>query len=164
MLFGLAIGVAPCAWAGGSLPGHAKTPLSGGVTNPAIAVVVGNRANAGLVPKDGPVLVMPGPARIRPIPGARIGRPAFPPAALRPGVYMSLPYTCLVVVPPSHLDDKFIIGGTGNAAKIDSMPMVKPPLHFIPLKAFPLRAPVILKKPECPIPAPSSKKQVPRSK
>ncbi len=73
---------------------------------------------------------------------------------------MSVPYTCLVVVPPSHMDDGFIIGGAGGAANIDGMPMIKPHLHFIPLKPFPLRGPMTLKKaPKYFISPPTPKKQ-----
>jgi len=58
-----------------------------------------------------------------------------PSAPLAPGVYETAPYTCIVVVPRHHLDDRMIIGGQAvgiNAVVAPSMPMVKPELRFIP--------------------------------
>jgi hypothetical protein len=56
--------------------------------------------------------------------------PSSPPT-LAPGVYQTLPYTCLVVVPNPHLDDGIVCpAGSGRL----SMPTVKPELRFIPLK------------------------------
>ena len=48
---------------------------------------------------------------------------------LQPGVYETRPFTCIVVVPGNHLDDKMIIGGKGNQP---SMPIKTPGLEFIP--------------------------------
>lgn len=48
-----------------------------------------------------------------------------------PGVYQSYPYSCIIVVPGPHPDDKCIIGrGDGSASK---MPTVRPELRLVPL-------------------------------
>ena len=51
-------------------------------------------------------------------------------AELPPGVYETRPFTCIVVVPGRHLDEKMIIGGNGDGQL--SMPMKSPELQFIP--------------------------------
>jgi hypothetical protein len=83
-------------------------------------------------------------------PGARLSPPAVPPmgvtnlhsilrsnpivipstaSPIPPGVYRPFPYSCIVVVPGPHPDDRCIINpGAGN----DPMPIIKPDLHFIP--------------------------------
>jgi hypothetical protein len=165
ILFGLAVvGFSSPVSAGGLPSRPAKTSFTSTLaTNPAVVVIVGNRAKARQIPNGGPARFTPGPVRIRPIPGAKIGRPLFPAAALKPGVYMSLPYTCMVVVPPSHLDDKFIFGG-GKPANIDEMPMINPHLHFIPLRAFPLPGPCATAKTPKRVVPPGPRTQAPRSK
>jgi hypothetical protein len=53
------------------------------------------------------------------------------PFTLGPGVYKTEPYSCIVVVPGPHLDDRFVVRpGTTNFP----MPVVKPGLRFIPWK------------------------------
>ena len=53
-----------------------------------------------------------------------------PPTNLPPGVYRTVPYSCIVLVPGPHPDDKCIV----NPGPWDSsMPIVRPDLHFIPL-------------------------------
>lgn len=48
-----------------------------------------------------------------------------------PGVYKTAPYSCIVVVPGPHPDDRCIVNpGAGDS----SMPIVKPDLQFIPLR------------------------------
>ncbi len=52
-----------------------------------------------------------------------------PPRMLPPGVYKTEPYSCIVVVPGPHPDDRSIIDpGSGNS----SMPIITPGLRFIP--------------------------------
>jgi hypothetical protein len=60
-----------------------------------------------------------------------ISRPASP-AQLAPGVYETKPYTCIVVVPGVHPDDKMSKGGPSVAPSEPWMPAVKPDLHFVP--------------------------------
>ncbi len=83
--------------------------------------------------------------RTNSIPG-RSGK--LPPTALRlrplgtaggsqvqPGIYETEPYTCIVVVPRAHPDDKMIVGQgrpTGTNVFVPRMPMVQPELRFIP--------------------------------
>jgi hypothetical protein len=50
----------------------------------------------------------------------------------KPGVYTSAPYTCIVVVPGDHPDDKSIVGGRGVGQEVEPMPMYKPELRLIP--------------------------------
>jgi hypothetical protein len=46
-----------------------------------------------------------------------------------PGVYRTVPYSCIVVVPGPHPDDRCMFGqGSGET----SMPIIKPDLRFIP--------------------------------
>ena len=53
-----------------------------------------------------------------------------PPRSIPPGVYKTAPYSCIVVVPGPHPDDRCIVGpGDGDY----SMPIIKPDLRFIPL-------------------------------
>lgn len=54
---------------------------------------------------------------------------AYQDAQLKPGVYETWPYTCIVVVPGPHPDDKSMVPSTG-----DGMPVIKPDLRFIPRK------------------------------
>ena len=49
-----------------------------------------------------------------------------------PGIYKTEPYTCLVLVPGRHLDDKSII--SGNRGPQIQMPTVRPDLKLIPRK------------------------------
>jgi hypothetical protein len=51
------------------------------------------------------------------------------PTAPQPGVYKTEPYSCLVVVPGPHPDDKCIVGAPGRGSE---MPVIVPELRFIP--------------------------------
>jgi hypothetical protein len=52
------------------------------------------------------------------------------PSLPTPGVYKTAPFTCIVVVPGKHADDRSVVKPT----EVDSaMPVVKPELRFIPL-------------------------------
>ena len=51
--------------------------------------------------------------------------------ALPPGLYKTEPYTCLVLVPGPHQDDKCIIGN-GTTQPTIQMPIRRPELQFIP--------------------------------
>jgi len=53
--------------------------------------------------------------------------------AIPPGVYKTEPYTCLVLVPGPHPDDKCIIGNRA-IQPTERMPMRQPELQFIPRK------------------------------
>jgi hypothetical protein len=50
-----------------------------------------------------------------------------------PGLYKTEPYTCLVLIPGPHPDDKCIIGN-GAAQPNIQMPIRQPELQFIPRK------------------------------
>jgi hypothetical protein len=52
---------------------------------------------------------------------------------LPPGLYKTEPYTCLVLVPGPHPDDKCIIGSRA-VQPTEQMPMSQPELQFIPQK------------------------------
>jgi hypothetical protein len=54
-----------------------------------------------------------------------------PGAPIRPGVYQSYPYSCLVLVPGSHPDDKCIINPSATAPR---MLIIKPDLRLMPWK------------------------------
>lgn len=54
--------------------------------------------------------------------------PAAPPA-LKPGVYKTEPFSCLILVPGAHPDDRIIIGTKGAQRGI---PTFSPELRFIP--------------------------------
>ncbi|HEY5914302.1 MAG TPA: hypothetical protein VJA21_27245 [Verrucomicrobiae bacterium] len=76
-----------------------------------------------------------------PVPGAkspRLYRPTQPgtPEAgqLKPGVYESAPYTCIVVVPGAHPDDRSCVGGAYPDTAASRMPTITPGLRFIPRK------------------------------
>jgi hypothetical protein len=57
-------------------------------------------------------------------------QPPASPGQLPAGVYKTLPYTCIVVVPGPHPDDKCIVKpGAGDF----SMPIIRPDVQFIPL-------------------------------
>jgi hypothetical protein len=46
------------------------------------------------------------------------------------GVYKTLPYTCIVVVPGAHPDDRCIVSLPGGECP---MPIIRPEVQFIPL-------------------------------
>lgn len=48
---------------------------------------------------------------------------------LKPGVYLSLPYTAIIIVPGRHPDDQCIVGEKGPGM---FMPTYRPPLHLVP--------------------------------
>jgi hypothetical protein len=53
------------------------------------------------------------------------------PPVLKPGVYETAPYSCIVVVPGLHPDDRALIGSdSGN--NYSAMPIIRPDLQFIP--------------------------------
>jgi hypothetical protein len=57
-------------------------------------------------------------------------RPPASPGQLLAGVYKTLPYTCIVVVPGPHPDDQAIFSPSSRDYR---MPIVRPDLQFIPL-------------------------------
>ena len=61
---------------------------------------------------------------------ARPRRPASP-GQLPAGVYKTAPYSCIVVVPGPHPDDRTIVNPRGGDS---AMPIIKPDLQFIPLR------------------------------
>ena len=51
--------------------------------------------------------------------------------SLAPGVYKTEPFACIVVVPGPHPDERMVV----NPGKAETkMPMIEPPLKFVPLK------------------------------
>ena len=64
---------------------------------------------------------LPQPARLQP--SVSLGQ-------LPAGVYKTLPYTCIVVVPGPHPDDRCIVSSPGGAWP---MPIIRPDLQFIPI-------------------------------
>ena len=72
------------------------------------------------------------PARKSELTNQTLPPSAHPPSApttIPAGVYKTVPYSCIVVVPGPHPDDRCIFGkGSGDS----SMPIVKPELKFIP--------------------------------
>jgi hypothetical protein len=59
---------------------------------------------------------------------------------LKPGVYETYPYSCIVVVPGAHPDDKSIIGAgqlVGGGQPVERMPTMNPELLFIPRSSKP---------------------------
>jgi hypothetical protein len=50
--------------------------------------------------------------------------------ALKPGMYKTTPFACIVIVPESHLDGGFVVRIPGCDP---NMPVLKPDLHFIPI-------------------------------
>ncbi len=68
----------------------------------------------------------------------RFYRPAQPARSeggqLQPGIYETAPYTCIVVVPGPHPDDKACIGGGSADAGGPTMRVIRPDLRFIPRK------------------------------
>lgn len=53
------------------------------------------------------------------------------PNGLAPGVYKTEPYTCIVIVPGEHPDDRMAIHPPDPAP---NMPVLKPDLRFIPVQ------------------------------
>jgi hypothetical protein len=55
------------------------------------------------------------------------------PLQLKPGIYETAPYTCIVIVPDPHVDERAIIGsGPSNAPDLLKMPTNRPDLQYIP--------------------------------
>ena len=75
-----------------------------------------------------PALKTPAQARLL-APSVR-RHPPDSPARPAPGVYRTAPYSCIVVVPGPHLDDRFV---TTPREGQSSMPIIRPELRFIPL-------------------------------
>ena len=51
--------------------------------------------------------------------------------SLAPGIYKTEPYTCIVIVPAEHPDDKSMIRPPET---VPNMPVLKPDLHFVPVR------------------------------
>lgn len=62
-------------------------------------------------------------------PGLLLGSQPPPAPIVLPGTYVCEPYTCLLVVPGPHPDDKCVIASGGPR---DPMPMFKPELRLVP--------------------------------
>ena len=54
-----------------------------------------------------------------------------PPSGLAPGIYETEPYTCIIIVPGEHPDDRMAIHPPDPAP---NMPVLKPDLRFIPVQ------------------------------
>jgi len=57
-------------------------------------------------------------------------QPPTSPGQLPAGVYRTAPYTCIVLVPGLHPDDRSIVSPSSGDYR---MPIIQPDLHFIPL-------------------------------
>jgi len=121
-LFGTGLGLPPVdSWP------PAETPWPGNPENGPVAIPVA-RTNvlmpllaSGWQPQFG-VPRVPQSARPR--------RPASP-DQLPAGVYRTAPYSCIVLVPGPHPDDRAIVNPRGGDS---AMPIIKPDLQFIPLR------------------------------
>jgi hypothetical protein len=51
---------------------------------------------------------------------------------LKPGLYQTKPFSCLVLVAPPHLDDRSVIGSGPSGSGTMQMPTIKPDLQFQP--------------------------------
>ena len=94
---------------------------------------------------NAPVVVFPGTnSQFLTVPPAwkppRQGQNVVPRAHLRPpaaaagpapGVYKTTPYSCIVMVPGPHPDDRAIVSPGGGQY---TMPVITPELQFIPLR------------------------------
>ena len=65
------------------------------------------------------------------LPTARSRPPSASPT-IPAGVYKTVPFSCIVVVPGPHPDDRCIFGQSRGES---SMPIIKPDLRFIPWNA-----------------------------
>ena len=63
------------------------------------------------------------------LPQPKHPQPPAAPGQLPPGVYKTLPYTCIVVVPGPHLDEWFFVTPPGGECP---MPIIRPDVQFIP--------------------------------
>ena len=160
----LAVGAVVVALAWRCCPGGAQEVLHRGLGMAPAITGLGNAPSNAIVspspPGNSPIPLPVPPGhpslRIYPVPpGALPARPALPrtgptnlywllrsnsialpsaPTNIPPGVYKTAPYSCIVVVPGPHPDDKCIV----NPGPWDSsMPIVKPDLQFIPLDPLP---------------------------
>ncbi len=90
-----------------------------------------SNAPALILPTNGPQLFLP---RRRPATGPLSSLP-------KPGVYKSVPYTCIVVVPPPHPDDQGILGPLAKLPPSSTpaplpqfrMPIIQPDVRLVPL-------------------------------
>jgi len=123
------------------LLGQAFEGTSGDLLTPftETALVYGNSSNAVFVAglrKNAPApSTNAGPRIAGPNQGQVLFlQPNRPAGQLAPGVYETAPYTCIVVVPGAHPDDKMIVGGAAvGMNEVDpKMPIVRPELRFIP--------------------------------
>ena len=57
-------------------------------------------------------------------------RHAQPVPPLRPGLYESHPYTCIILVPEIHADERAIANATVHG--VTAMPIIKPNLWLVP--------------------------------
>jgi hypothetical protein len=94
------------------------------------------QSNLVVIPSPGSNLLFlaSAPARkpelmIQTLPSSARPHPPSTPPTIPAGVYQTVPYSCIVVVPGPHPDDRCIFGkGSGDS----SMPIIKPDLRFIP--------------------------------
>ena len=56
------------------------------------------------------------------------------PQPLKPGVYQTRPYAIILIVPESGLDDRCVVGASGDISKI---PNAKPDMQAIPKRLSP---------------------------
>jgi hypothetical protein len=91
-----------------------------------------------------PFLQYSAPNPLTNAPQLRVPRPRAStnaaPARPKPGVYESVPYSGIIVVPPPHPDDRGILGHLGQHHQISGptpelaapMPIIRPELRLIP--------------------------------
>jgi hypothetical protein len=94
------------------------------------------QSNVAVIPAPGSnlLLLASGPARksefkIHPLPSSARLHPPSAPTTIPAGMYKTVPYSCIVVMPGPHPDDRCIFGNGGGES---SMPVIKPDLRFIP--------------------------------
>jgi len=92
------------------------TNLAGGVSRHFNLVLT----NAGTLPPNWRLWSTNAPGKL-----AGSGAETFP----KPGVYKTMPYTCIVVVPPACPDDRSAVKPADPGP---SIPMLQPDLRFIP--------------------------------
>jgi hypothetical protein len=85
----------------------------------------------GILPRNSTrrTLIIP-PPQARPVLQAK---PSNAPPRLKPGVYQTYPFSCIVIVPPPHLDDGAVVGSGPLSTNLFHLPTIRPELKFIPL-------------------------------
>ncbi len=98
--------------------------------NSAASLLVHGSSAADLSASNAPPSVPPGKLKrvVPPLPSVLPGTAA----PLKPGIYETRPYTCIVVVPGPIKDDRAILGSRNRFDRGGKMPQNVPDLEFIP--------------------------------